>query len=159
MTPKTLAPDLKQALDHYLDNAVVDNNEPPPPELPAYIQASVSVTFRRALLSLIQKDGRLETDIYTAAGLDRRQFSRLRSSDDYHPDKLTVISFIFVLHLPLDDAENLLKTAGYALSRSNVFDLIVRYYLERGDSDAFHVNDALYTYNQPLLCGVRADDP
>ena len=70
-----------------------------------------------------------------------------------------MLSFVFVLHLPLDDAENLLSTAGYALSRSSVFDLIVRYYLEKGDADAVHVNDALYTYKQPLLCGVTADDP
>ncbi len=158
MTPQTLAPDLHAALDDYLRDAAVDVADPPA-ELPAYIQSSVSASFRRALLALIQKDGRPETDIYTAAGLDRRKFSRIRSRDDYRPDKITVLSFVFVLHLPLDDAENLLSTAGYALSRSSVFDLIVRYYLERGDADAFHVNDALYTYKQPLLCGVTTDDP
>ena len=53
--------------------------------------------------------------------------------------------------------EKLLRSAGFALSPASVFDLICRYFFENAPADPDRVNDALWTYRQPLVCGVRLD--
>lgn len=51
----------------------------------------------------------------------------------------------------MEETQDLLATAGFALSRSAPADLIVRFFVERGVYDLFLVNDALDTFGQPVL--------
>ena len=64
---------------------------------------------------------------------------------------MTAIAFAFALSLPETEAEDLLKKAGFALSDSNVFDVIVRFFLRTGRYDMFELNEALLLYDQPLI--------
>ena len=157
MKPTLLDERQTAAIDAYLATASVVALETADP-LGAYLVSEEGESFHQELFEYIRLSGKTDQDIYTAVGLNRRRFSEIRSDRNFKPDKRMVLSFVFVLHLDLGQAEHLLQTAGWALSRSSTFDLIVRYYLERGDVNVFHVNDALYTYHQPLLCGVVAGD-
>jgi len=121
-----------------------------PAELSAYL-ARAGVSFSRRLFQYIRKSGLDEVDIYKRAHVDRKLFSKIRSDPNYQPKKATVIAFALALRLSLEDTKELLSSAGFALSASHSFDLIIRYFVERGVYDLFRINDALYDFDQPVL--------
>ena len=118
-----------------------------------YLRDCAQRSFRDRMFDAIRRSGLADVDVYSRAGISRSAFSRLRSGDT--PAKPVAISLAFVLGLDETQAEALLGSAGYSLSRSSVSDLIVRFFLHRGVHDLFAVNDALYAHHQPLLAGVR----
>jgi O-acetyl-ADP-ribose deacetylase len=121
-----------------------------PPELSSYI-ARAGVPFSRRLLQFIRTSGLDEVDVYKRAHIDRKLFSKIRSDPSYQPKKTTVIAFALALRLSLDETMELLSSAGFALSGSTRFDLIIRYFVERGVYDLFKINDALYDFEQPVI--------
>jgi len=122
----------------------------PPAGLAAYL-AQAGVPFSRRLLELIRKSGLGEVEVYKRAHVDRKLFSKIRSDPDYRPKKATVIAFALALRLSLEETQDLLASAGFALSGSAPFDLIIRFFLDRGVYDIFLINDALYAFRQPVL--------
>jgi hypothetical protein len=122
----------------------------PPAGLAAYL-ARAGVPFSRRLLELIRKRGLDEVEVYKRAHVDRKLFSKIRSDPDYRPKKATVIAFALALRLSLAETQDLLSSAGFALSGSAPFDLIVRFFFERGVYDIFQINDALDAFGQPIL--------
>lgn len=122
----------------------------PPAELAAYL-ARAGAPFSRRLLELIRKSGLEEVEVYKRAHIDRKLFSKIRSDPDHRPKKATVIAFALALRLSLDETQALLSCAGFTLSGSAPFDLIVRFFFERGVYDIFQINDALDAFGQPIL--------
>jgi len=122
----------------------------PPADLVAYL-AQADFSFSRRLLQLIRESGLSEVDVYKRAHVDRKLFSKIRSDPAYQPKKTTVVAFAFALRLSPSHAQTLLESAGYSLSRSAPFDLIVRFFLERKVYDLLTVNDALFEFDQPIL--------
>lgn len=151
--PKLIDIELKTKLDDYIGNAIYNVMVPPPP-LDEYIQSFKGLSFHETLWDIISKSKLTEVEIYERAGISKSKFSRIRSDNHYKPDKITAVSLVFALELDISTAERLLKSASIVLSSSSKFDLIIRYFLEQGDTDAFHVNDALFTYKEPLICGI-----
>ena len=123
-------------------------------EIENYIKKSGKKTFRETLFSFIDQKGAQDVNIYHKAGLDRRHFSKIRSNPEYRPGKNTVIALAFSLKLNTQQCEELLNTAGYTLSRSQKFDLIVRFFLEKPLHDIHIVNGVLVEYKQKTLTGV-----
>jgi O-acetyl-ADP-ribose deacetylase len=80
-------------------------------------------------------------------------FSKIRTSRNYMPSKRTAVGLAIALELSLDETEDLLERAGYALSHSQKFDVIVEYFIVSGKYDIFEINEVLFKYDQPLLGG------
>ena len=108
-------------------------------------------TFSQRLLRMIDERGMTDSEAYTKAYIDRRHFSKIRKDVDYIPNKKTVLAFTIALGLSLDEAKDLLASAGFALSRSSKTDIIVAYFLQNKIYDMFEINDVLDAYGQPIF--------
>jgi hypothetical protein len=69
------------------------------------------------------------------------------------PSKRTAVALAVALELSLDETDDLLERAGYALSHSRIFDVIVEYFITNGKYDIYEINEVLFKYDQPLLGG------
>lgn len=108
-------------------------------------------TFSQRLLRMISERGMTDAEAYSKAYVDRRHFSKIRKDVNYVPNKKTVLAFTIALELSLDEAKDLLSSAGFALSRSSKTDIIVAYFLQNKIYDMFEINDVLYAYGQQVF--------
>ena len=108
-------------------------------------------TFAVMLLKLIDKKGMTDVQCYKKANVSKGTFCKINNDPKYKPSKATVLAFAIALELSLDETELLLKTVGLSLSHSNVFDLIIEFYITNGNYDIYEINAALFKYDQVCL--------
>ncbi len=110
-------------------------------------------SFSQMLLRIIDEKGfKKDSDFYKKANITKQTFSKMKAPD-YHPKKTTAVAAAIALELSLDGTNELLMKAGYCLSHSLYFDMIVEYFILNGIYDVDKINISLFDYDQPLLGG------
>lgn len=124
-----------------------------PGALPSLEQllAQTDAGFSETLLTLIDRTGKKDSEIYTKANVSRQHFSKIRNNPDYKPTKATAVAFAIALELDLEQTRDLIGRAGYALTNSSKFDVIIMYFIREKNYNMFDINAALFEFDQSLL--------
>ena len=112
---------------------------------------NIGDSFHTRLFRLIDERGMSHVQVYKAANLDKRLFSKILSNPKYKPKKETALALAIALRLNIDETADLLSRAGFALSPSNMTDVIVRYYIESGNYDMYEINCELFDHGEEPL--------
>ncbi len=125
-------------------------------ELKKQIAERSDESFSGLLLRLIDEAGMTDAQCYNRANLNRSHFNRIKNDPTYKVQKNTAIALGLALRLPRGKFDELIGRAGYSLSKANISDLIIEFFLSRGVYDIMTINRYLYEYDQPILgAGVR----
>lgn len=142
---------LKRTTIESADSSIYEEPKPKRKRKLDDLVSNLDDTFSQMLIRLIDERGMKDTNVYKRANIDRRLFSRIKNDKDYTPSKSTVLAFAIALELNLDETKDLLKSAGYSLSRSRIFDIIIEYFILEENYDIFEINGVLFEFEQKTL--------
>ena len=115
------------------------------------ILRQADASFADTLFKLIDARGMTDVECYKKANVSRQTWHKILSDEGYKPSKTTVIAFAIALKLDLNETKHLLETVGFALSKSNKFDIIIEYCIMHRIYDVLEINNVLFKYDQTLL--------
>lgn len=115
------------------------------------LEKKLEKSFSEELVSIIEKRNLKAADVYRKANIDRKHFSKIKNNTDYRPSKITAIAFALAFELDLDETDDFIGKAGYKLTHSSRFDIIIEYCIENKIYDVLEVNDILYDFGENLI--------
>lgn len=166
MLKKQILEELKEYIHHHLDSLKSEVltftdlqedyilKEIQSSEIEDFINLKRKPTLKEVLFQLIDEKGATDSEVYKKAGIDRKHFSKIRSTPNYRPGKNTILALAFALELNKKDTDQLLNSAGYSLSESETYDLVIQFCLEKKIYDIDEVNQALDYFSLKPLCGL-----
>lgn len=108
-------------------------------------------SFQDKIFQMIKEKNLDEVEIYKKGNISRQLFSRIRSEEDYHPTKNTVLSLAIGMELNIDETSELLEKAGFAFSSASKSDLIIQYFMYHKNYNIFAMNEVLEKYGLETL--------
>ena len=115
---------------------------------------AVRKSFSSEVMRMVKERYTKASRFYGPAGLDRRIFNKIKTDYGYQPSKNTALRCCIGLRLNGNQAEELLKLAGYAFSPSDPSDLALRFCLDNGIWDIPSINYLLASFDVKDLEGV-----
>lgn len=100
-------------------------------------------TFSEMLVEFMRQKGLESKDVYIAANIDRRLFSKILSDTYYQPSRETAISLCLALHLTIEETEDFLSTAGYSLSKSKINDIVIEFFIRTENYDVVELQEVI----------------
>lgn len=115
------------------------------------LMKEIDETFSEALIRLIDQKGLKDPEVYKKANIDRKFFNKIKNNKNYKPSKSTCVAFAIALELNLDETRDLIGRAGYALTHSSKFDIIIEFFILQRNYNMFEINEVLFDFDQPSL--------
>ena len=122
-----------------------------PGELDELIRLLKKASFTEELIRLIRKSGKKDSQIYKAADIDKRLFSKIMSDYSYKPSKDTAIALALALRLSFEEMQDFIGRAGYTVSHSTKRDLIIEFFFKKKQYRLIELNAALYRFGEKPL--------
>ncbi len=104
-------------------------------------------TFSQVLFDLIDKKGIDEVELYQSIDMSRALFSKIRTDDNYRPERKTVYLFIIGMRLNMEEAIDLMKGAGYIFNSGHKTSLIIHHCIGNGLYNKSYI-DGILVHNQ-----------
>ena len=136
----TAAASTTPCVDEYASHSSLDD-----------LLASTDAGFTETLFHLIDQSGKKDSEVYKKANLSKQHFSKIRSNPDYKPTKPTAVALAIALELDLEQTKDLIGRAGFALTNSSKFDVIIMYFISRKNYNIIDINMTLFQFDQMTL--------
>jgi hypothetical protein len=109
------------------------------------------VGFVNLLNELREKKNIGISEHYTRANMGRGHYHNIISNIYYHPTKETVILLGLSLELDRSEMDALLEKAGFILTDTSVFDLVIMFCIETKMYNIYDINNILLEMGQHTL--------
>jgi hypothetical protein len=119
------------------------------------IKLEKGFTFSELLFKLMDAGKFKEVELYQHIGVSKSVFSKIRTDDDYQPDKDTVFKFAIGLQLNLENGIEFLASAGFNFKVSSHRDLVIRHCLSLRKYKLMMVDDLLIQFNEKPLFSLK----
>lgn len=104
-------------------------------------------TFSTEVIDALDRLNKKPSEFYKSVGMEKNIFSRIKNDPDYQPSRETAVKCCLGLHLNPDNADKLMKLAGFSFSPSSTWDLTIKFCLENRIYNIIDINlllDALH---------------
>jgi len=111
-------------------------------------------SFSNTLKSLILKKGiQTKSELYDEIGMSKVGFWKIETGAA-NPSRLTVFAIAFALKLSLNETEDLLMKAGYAVNKSSLQEVVLSGCIECGIYDRYAIDELLDSLDLEALPGT-----
>jgi len=116
-------------------------------ELDEYIKKEKNKIFTRYLMERLAERDLSTKGLYKLTGLNRSIKQKIEVSSDlapYQPDKDTVIKMGMGMQMDFDEMSKMLAAAGFALSKNDKKDIVIKYCIDKKIYDRDEVDALIY---------------